>query len=130
MNPARTVSISINRDAADVYAYLSDPANFPRWSLFITSMERDGDEWIATTTDGTVRIRFVQPNHFGVVDHWVQVSPQVEVYVPLRVVRNGEGSEVMFSVFRLPGMSDEQFERDLAMVTTDLGRLKGALEAT
>jgi hypothetical protein len=130
MNPTRTVSISINRDAADVYAYLSDPANFPRWSLFITSMERDGDEWIATTTDGTVRIRFAQPNHFGVVDHWVQIGPQVEIYVPLRVVRNGEGSEVMFPVFRMPGMSDEQFERDLGMVTADLGRLKEALEAT
>jgi len=129
MNPAQTVSISIEKPAASVYAYLSEPTNFPRWSLFITAMERDGDELIATTPDGTVRIRFAPPNDFGVVDHWVRINSELEVYVPLRVVRNDEGSEVIFTVFRLPGMSDVQFERDVAMVRTDLNRLKAALEA-
>jgi hypothetical protein len=130
MNPIRTVSIPIKRDSVAVYAYLSEPANFPKWSAFITAMERDGDAWVATTVDGAVRIRFASRNEFGIVDHWVRVSPQLEVYVPLRVIPNEGGSEVLFSVFRLPGMSDEQFERDIGMVTTDLGRLQQALETS
>jgi len=128
MQEARTVSISIQRAADAVYAYLSDPANMPRWSLFIKAMARDGNAWVATTPEGTVRIRFAGPNQLGVVDHHVRVNPELEVYVPFRVVPNQEGSEVLFTVFRLAGMSDKQFADDVAMVTTDLRRLKDALE--
>ncbi len=128
MQEARTVSISIQRAADAVYAYLSDPANMPRWSLFIKAVARDADEWVATTPDGMVRMRFAGPNELGVVDHRVRVNPQLEVYVPFRVVPNQEGSEVLFTVFRLAGMSDKQFADDVAMVTTDLRRLKDVLE--
>ena len=100
----------------------------PRWSLFIKAVARDGNEWVATTPGGTVRMRFAGPNEFGVVDHHVRVNPQLEVYVPFRVVPNQLSSEVLFTVFRLAGMSDQQFEDDVAMVSTDLRRLKDALE--
>jgi len=128
MQEARTVSISIQRAADAVYAYLSDPANMPRWSLFIKAVARDGNEWVATTPDGAVRMRFAGANQLGVVDHHVRVNPKLEVYVPFRVVPNQEGSEVLFTVFRLAGMSDKQFADDVAMVTTDLRRLKDVLE--
>ncbi len=128
MQEVRTVSISIQRAADAVYAYLSNPANMPRWSLFIKAVAGDGNAWVATTPDGTVRMRFAGPNELGVVDHYVRVNPELEVYVPFRVVPNQEGSEVLFTVFRLAGMSDKQFADDVAMVTTDLLRLKDVLE--
>jgi hypothetical protein len=52
----------------------------------------------------------------------------VEVYIPMRVVANGEGSEVIFTLFRTPGMSDESLERDIDWVTGDLATLKELLE--
>jgi len=46
----------------------------------------------------------------------------------MRVVANGEGSEVMFTLFQLPGMSGEQFIQDASMVEADLLTLKTVLE--
>lgn len=129
MLPARTVSISISRPAADVYAYLADPAEFPRWSEFITAMEPDGDAWIATTATGMSRIQFAPPNAFGIVDHTVTAAPGIEVVVPLRVVANQDGSEVLFTLFRQPTQDDDAFDKDVAMVVTDLRNLKRVLEA-
>lgn len=40
----------------------------------------------------------------------------------------GEGSEVLFTLFQLPGMSDEQFAKDAAMVEADLRMLKTVME--
>jgi hypothetical protein len=51
------------------------------------------------------------------------------VYNPMRVIPNGDGCEVVFSLRRLPGMSSEDFERDAGLVQADLTRLKQVLEA-
>jgi hypothetical protein len=50
-------------------------------------------------------------------------------YNPLRIVANGMGSEVTFTIYRLPGMSDEAYTADAAAVARDLATLKALLEA-
>ncbi|WP_225308523.1 hypothetical protein [Hypericibacter terrae] len=66
----RTVSISIDRDWRDVYAYASVPQNFANWASGLGSgVERSGEEWSAQGPEGPVRIRFSPPNDFGVLDH-------------------------------------------------------------
>jgi len=129
MTESRTVSISIKRRPGDVYEYLADPANFPKWSVFIKEIRKEGNEWIATTPESKVRIRFTPRNKFRVLDHTVKVSPHLQVYVPMRVLASpGNDSEVIFTVFRMPGMSDEKYENDIGMVLTDLAALKRVLE--
>ncbi|HUL05794.1 MAG TPA: hypothetical protein VLV76_05640, partial [Candidatus Acidoferrum sp.] len=66
---------------------------------------------------------------FGVLDHWVTLASGAELHMPVRVVPNGSGCEVMFTLFRQPGMTDEIFARDAAWVTKDLTALKALLEA-
>lgn len=46
----------------------------------------------------------------------------------MRVVANGSGSQVMFTLFQLPDMSVERYATDLGMVRSDLATLKGVLE--
>lgn len=129
MSESRTVGISIRRRPEDVYEYLADPANFPQWSVFIKEIIKEGNEWIATTPEGTVRIRFTPGNEFRILDHYVTVSPQIQVYVPMRVLTNPENdSEVIFTVFRSPGMSDAQYKDDIGLVLRDLDGLKRVLE--
>ncbi len=129
MTESRTVSISIKRRPEEVYEYLADPTNFPKWSVFIKEIRMEGSEWIATTPESTVRIRFTPRNEFRILDHYVTVSPQIQVYVPMRVLADPENdSEVIFTVFRLPGMSDVQYNDDIGMVLTDLAGLKRVLE--
>ena len=96
-----------------------------------SSLEQASDgAWIAETPAGRATIRFSEPNAFGVLDHTVVPAPGMEIYVPLRVVANGDaGSEILLTLFRQPGMSDEKFAADAAWVLRDLRALKALLEA-
>ncbi|KQO81306.1 polyketide cyclase [Rhizobium sp. Leaf262] len=123
------VHISIERPWKDVYAYAADPARMPQWAAGLASgLTNDGDEWIASGPLGGVRVKFAQPNDYGVIDHVVTLPDGMEVYNALRVTPNGDGAEVAFTVLKLSGMTDAQFERDAAAVLADLKALKAILE--
>ncbi len=46
----------------------------------------------------------------------------------MRVLSNSTGSEVIFTLFRLPDMSDEKYAEDMKLVEKDLRTLKVLLE--
>ena len=124
---ARTLAVSISCPPGQVYDFISDPRNLPRWSFF-GSVTKSGDQWVVDTSDGPVGFRFVEANELGVLDHYVKLGSGVEIYVPMRVILNGEGSEVLFTLFQVPDMSDEAFAEDAKQVERDLARLKVVLE--
>jgi hypothetical protein len=129
MTPARTLSVSISRPPDEVYRYASNPENLPRWaSGLCLAVRHTPSGWVVDTPQGPMGLRFVEANGFGVLDHYVRTAPGVEVYVPMRVVANGAGSELLLTVFRLPDMTDAQFAGDLATVERDLRTLKSVLE--
>ena len=129
--PAEHLSIGIEKPFAEVSAFLAVPANFTRWAAGLAeSLHRDdAGIWRAKGPAGEVTLRFARPNDFGIADHSVRLPDGGEVHVPLRVVANGEGSEVLFTLFRQPGMSDAEFARDIGWVKGDLATLKAVLEA-
>jgi hypothetical protein len=75
-----------------------------------------------------VLLRFADENPFGVLDHEI-VSGGESLRVPMRVLANEAGSELVFSLFRLPGMPDADFRADEMMVRQDLEALKALLES-
>jgi hypothetical protein len=128
VHQARTVSVTVRRPPQDVYAYAADIRNLPAWS-FVESVEPIEDGWVATVPGGARSImRFGPRNELGVLDHDVEVGPGIFVHVPLRVVANGEGSEVLFTVLRSPGMTDDEFATDVATVEKDLNTLRELME--
>lgn len=130
MLTSRNLSISINRNANDVYDFVSVPENFRLWASGLgKSLNKVDGVWIAETQQGPVRIRFSERNGFGILDHWVSPEPGLEIYIPMRVIANGSGSELVFTLFRLPGMSDQRFAADAEWVLRDLAALKNLLEA-
>ena len=130
MHDVKHISVSILRPPADVFAFASNPTNLPQWAAGLTNSElyREGDAWVAQSPFGRVRIRFVENNSFGVMDHDVELESELVVHNPMRVVPNGEGSEFTFTLIRQPGMSDEDFEHDRQTVESDLATLKTILE--
>lgn len=78
---------------------------------------------------GRTGFAFVPRNDYGVLDHDVTLPSGEIVYNPMRVIPNGEGCEVVFTLRRLPGMSEEEFARDAGLVAADLARLKRVLES-
>lgn len=126
---AQIVHVSIARDWREVYDYASRPENMPFWASGLASgLTQDGDDWIAEGMLGTARVRFAPCNDFGVIDHWVTLESDLQVYNALRVVPNGDGCEVMFTVLQLPGMEAAQFAADAAHVMRDLKTLKELME--
>ncbi len=127
--PTKTLSISIDRHCDEVYEFVSNPANLPQWARGLCrSVRKSNGGWIAETPQAPLKILFTEHNDLGVVDHYVFSPAGEETYVPLRVVPNGTGAEVLFTLFRPPGMTGERFSEDAALVVRDLEALKRLLE--
>ena len=127
---SQTLSIGIDVPLDAAYAFLSDPQNFSRWAAGLgEDFHQVSSGWVALTPIGRSTIRFADLNDYGVLDHVVELPDGTLVDVPMRVVPNARGSEVMLTLFRQQGMSDEQFDSDVAAVRRDLDALKQVLEA-
>ena len=119
----------IDRPLAAAYEFLVDPANWNQWAFGLgTSLRRSDTGWIADSAGGIVTVRFTPRNAFAVLDHTVVRSSGAEVYVPMRLLTNGHGCELLFTLFREPGISDDRYNADSGFVQRDLDRLKALLE--
>ncbi|MEO8444299.1 MAG: SRPBCC family protein [Gammaproteobacteria bacterium] len=126
---SRCLTVAIDCPLTEAYAWLSRPENFPHWAAGLaTSLRKVDEEWVAESPLGQMKILFSPPNEFGVLDHRVYPEAGGEIYVPLRVVPNGTGCELMLTLFRMPGMTDERFAADAELVRRDLSFAKKILE--
>jgi hypothetical protein len=131
MLESRTISIAIRCPYERAYAFASVPENFPKWAAGLSSgLRRAGGQWIGETPAGDAVIRFSPPNEFGVLDHHVLLPGKPEIYVPLRMIANGEGTEVTFTLFRQADMEEADWSRDEALVREDLDALRRLLETS
>lgn len=62
------------------------------------------------------------------MDHFVDTGEGETVHIPMRIIRNGEGSQVMLTLYRQPGMDDEKFAADAKWINKDLVALKKLVE--
>lgn len=126
---AKHISVSIECHAAEVYEFASNPENLPQWAGGLSgAIKKVDDEWIAEAPMGTVKVNFVEKNKFGILDHDVTLSSGAKFYNPMRVFPNNHGSEVIFTLYRQAGMSDQKFADDAGSVERDLNKLKTLLE--
>lgn len=126
----RHISVSIARSPDDVYGFASNPLNLSRWASGLGTAVRDAEgDWIVEGPIGRIKVRFAEPNGFGVLDHDVVLPSGVTIHNPFRVLPNATGSEVVFSLFRQPGTTDQEFQQDARTVEKDLRTLKEVLEA-
>jgi hypothetical protein len=130
---SRHVSIWIEAAPEVVYEFAADPQTWPRWAAGLAEggLRQTGEGWVADSPMGQVTVEFAPPNEFGVLDHVVQLPSGEAVYNPLRVIPGGVGGlgcEVLFTVRRRPGMTDAEFDADVAAVAADLEVLRRLLE--
>jgi hypothetical protein len=126
---ARHVSVSIARNAQQAYATLWAPESFLKWaSGLAASMKKVGGEWIVQGPDGPAKVRFSERNAYGMLDHWVVLQSGEEIHIPVRILPNGDGCELMLTIFRRPGRSDADFAADADWVMRDLMAAKKLLE--
>lgn len=128
--PVKNISISINKPADEVYQFASNPENFPMWIEFIKSVTKEDENiWFAETDLGDIKIEFVQKNKLGIIDHVVTLPDGSAINNPMRVITNGKGSELGFTLFWMPNRTEEEFNQDAKLVENDLQRVKEILES-
>lgn len=126
---AKHISVSIERSAAQVYEFASNPENLPQWAGGLSgSIKKVDGEWIAEAPIGRVKVEFAEKNKFGILDHDVTLSSGAKFFNPMRVFPNNDGSEVVFTLYRRPEMTDQNFVEDAESVEKDLITLKTLLE--
>jgi hypothetical protein len=126
---SKTIVVSIAVPPAAVYEFASNPENLPRWiPSFCKSVTQTNGEWVVESPLGPVVFWFAESNPFGVLDHTVKLPSGLELHNPMRVIPNGDGSEVIFTLFHTPNMNDEQYAEDAKLVDQDLRTLKRILE--
>lgn len=129
MSTSRHLSTHIDRSARDVYEYASDPANAPEWAAGLAgSIEQVDGEWVADSPMGRIVVKFAESNEYGVLDHDVTLPSGETVHNPMRVLADGDGCEVVFTIRQRPDMTDDDFARDANAVQADLRTLKDLLE--
>jgi len=126
---SRHVSVSIGRSVAEVYEFASNPANLPKWAAGLSGSIRQVDgQWVADSPMGSVIVEFVERNDWGILDHNVTLPSGETVYNPMRLIPDGAGCEVVFTIRRRPAMVEEDLTRDADAVAADLGVLKTLME--
>jgi hypothetical protein len=127
--PAKIISTTISRSPAAVYNFVANPRNLPKWAAGLSgSIKQMDGQWIAASPMGKVKITFAPKNTLGVLDHDVTLESGATFYNPMRVQPNGKGSEVMFTLYRLPNVSDKAYAADTRHIRQDLAKLKALLE--
>jgi hypothetical protein len=130
MSESQHLSIYIERPAAEVYAYVMNPENLPKWAagLIGAIQNRDG-HWIAQSPMGEIEVIFVPENPYFVADHNVRLSDGTTFNNPMRVIAHGTGCEVVFTLRRQLDRSEMEQEADASQIRRDLSTLKELLES-
>jgi hypothetical protein len=127
---AEVVHTPILAPPHDVAAFLGDLATWPSWAPWIRRVTRTAERaWTLETDAGRMQVQFVEPNSLDVLDHHVTLDSGRTVFNAMRVIPNGDGSELVVTIFQQPGVSAAEFERDVQAVRDDLARLKRAADA-
>jgi uncharacterized protein YndB with AHSA1/START domain len=123
------ISVSIDRPADTVYEFASNPENLPKWAAGLGDSIKNVDgDWIAESPMGRIKVKFADKNKFGVLDHDVSLPSGTKFYNPMRVFPNNDGSEIIFTLYQQPDVTDQLFSEDAEAVTGDLKKLKTLLE--
>ncbi len=130
--PARslTKSVTIGRPASDVHQYLADARNWPQWSVVnVLALESSDDPawWQMATRRGPGQLRIRADAATGLLDHDFR-DPQASWTVPARVVPDGRGAGFLRTLFQPAALDDDEFDRQAALLDTELATLKKILE--
>jgi uncharacterized protein YndB with AHSA1/START domain len=119
-----TQAISIEAPPEAVLDVIADPRKLPLWApTFARTVRADGDAWIVDTGEREVRRRIDVSREHGTVDF---VSATGGFFT--RVIRNGVGSELMFTSFAAPGEDEAGRESRRATVAQELENVRALAE--
>ncbi len=129
MNDAYTATVVIERDAEEVFRFVSAPENQPQWAINFVHATKPigGGRYVMQTPVGELTYRLALDETRGVVD-WLFETPGGTTVMPARVVPHAAGAVFSFTIPRMPGADDAAWEQGCRGLDEELATLKGLLE--
>lgn len=125
-----TQTALLHGSPSEVFDFLADPENLPRWAVgFCRSIRRDGERWMVRTGHGEIPIRLDASARAGTIDFWMEVEPGVEVGAFSRVIPAPGGAAYVFTQLQAPGMPDAAFEAQVSALREELRVLQSIARA-
>ena len=124
-------AVDIQAPFERVFGFLANPINWPRYAVVNLRSVSPGEHgWFKMVTKfGHGEIRVNPVKELGIIDHdWR--DPQANWTVPARIVGNGDGVTVMFTVFQPPIMTGEQFDQAMKEMDLEMNKLREVLESS
>ena len=123
MEKSHTITFTVDRKTGEVFQAILDlpPKMFP------DAVKKDDGWWMFKGPYGDAKLKFNPNEQLGILDHVYQ-DPDAKWSVPMRVVSNGDFSEVIITLFKPAHFSDEQFDQRMKEMEKIVDQMKTAIE--
>jgi len=121
---SRTLSITVKKKTGDAFdAILSIPPK-----MMPDAKINDSGWWSFTGPHGKSKLKFNENKSLGILDHQY-VDEESSWDVPMRVVSNGDFSEVVITLNKPDEITDEQFDQRMAEIDEMFDSMKNIIES-
>jgi hypothetical protein len=124
MNRSRTVSITVEKKTGDAFDAI---LRLPPKMMPDAKITTDG-WWSFTGPHGKSKLKFNENKSLGILDH--QYVDEVSSWtVPMRVISNGDFSEVIITLNKPEELTDVQFDQRMAEISDMVTSMKNIIES-
>jgi RNA recognition motif-containing protein len=119
------LTASLPQDAQTLFAWIADPENLPKWhTSFCRSLRKENGSLIAESPRGPVPVRFIRDDRTLVLDLLAEVAEGIELTNAIRILSNGEGSEIVWTLVKADGLSEAVFHEQVRWAGSALQNLR------
>lgn len=123
MNRSRTVSITVEKKTGDAFDAI---LQLPPKMMPDAKITSDG-WWSFTGPHGKSKLKFNENRSLGILDHHY-VDEESTWTVPMRVIPNGDFSEVVITLNKPEELTDEQFDKRMTEIGDMVTSMKHIIE--
>jgi hypothetical protein len=115
----------------DVFDFLADVENLPRWATeFARELRREGEDYKVVNGRGEFFFTIRADRASGVIDMFAGPSKREMAVFPSRAVPLPDGrTAYTFTMFQTPGMPDELFEDQYASLQREFANIEQTFRA-
>ena len=124
MGRSRTITITVEKKTGDAFdAILKIPPK-----MMPDAQLNDSGWWLFTGPYGKSMLKFNENKSLGILDHQY-VDEESSWDVPMRVVSNGDVSEVLITLNKPDEITDEQFDLRVEEISAMFNSMKNIIES-
>lgn len=125
---SKTITLTLNSPKSEVFSFMSRIENLPKWATeFCRELKNEGGKYkvISCNPDaGELFFRIQSEPKTGIIDMFAGPTEEQMAIFPTRVIEMSDSASVyIFTMFQMPGMSDELFNAQYESLSKEFGNI-------